>query len=121
MHAKALPGSVLAALAVVLLSISSAQAQLEVTGLENALTGKRFILRSYSADQTAKYKWGNDGLVADPPKLFALAVFTPGSVKLKGTTLAIQGTRSILLVDGKSGKLGTSEGTPEWLTIDLGS
>jgi len=118
---RALRQSLFAALVIVSVCVSSARGQPEVTGLEKSLAGKRFVLRSYSADQTAKYKWGSDGLVADPPQLFALAIFSPGSVKLKGTTVSVAGTRSILLLDGKTGQLGMSQGTPAWLTIDLGS
>lgn len=96
-------------------------AQMTPDQLESALKGKRFALRNFSADQTVKARWINDALVFDPPTLSAFGVFAPGSVKLKGTTLTIAGTRSIVLLDGKTGKPGISDGNPIWLQIDLGS
>ena len=89
--------------------------------LESALKGKRFALRNFSADQTAKFRWSNDSLTSDPPSMRAFVLFAPGSVKLKGATLTIQGTRSIVLLDGKSGKPATSEGQPAWLEIGFGA
>lgn len=101
--------------------IPLASAQTTPDQLEAALKGKRFALRNFSADQTVKAKWANDGLVFDPPALSTFGVFAPGSVKLKGTTLTIAGERSVVLLDGKTGKPGVSDATPTWLQIDLGA
>ena len=121
MQVKVRRRAILVVVALLCTCISQASAQTTPDELEKLLKGKRLALRNFSADQTVKAKWANDALTFDPPTLSAFGVFTPGSVKLKGTTLAIQGTRSIVLVDGKSGKPGISEGSPAWLEIDLGA
>jgi hypothetical protein len=65
---------------VALLASSYACAQTDVRGLESALKGKQFILRSYSADKVARFTWIDGRLVDGPASVRTLGVVLPDRV-----------------------------------------
>jgi TonB family protein len=107
---------------IALIGLHPVQAQGDPSSsLFSVLKGKKFALRSFSADPVVQYRWADGALTFDPPKVSTLAVFAPDSVKLKGTILTIAGKRFTLVTDEKSGKPAISGGSAAKLVIDLGS
>ena len=102
-----------------LIFASFANAQSDPEALEQALAGKQFVLRSYSADPVARYVWKDGDVVADAVQIHTFGIFTPKSVKLKGGKITIQGERATLLNDSKDNKIGLVGKAPMALEINL--
>lgn len=103
-----------------LIFASFVNAQSDPQALEQALAGKQFVLRSYSADPVARYAWKDGGVVPDAVQLHSFGIFTPKSVKLKGSKITIQGERGTLLNDNKNNTVGLGGKAPMALEINLG-
>ncbi len=96
-----------------------ASAQVDAHGLEGALKGKQLVLRSYSAEKVASYKWVDGKLVDAPASVHTLGIFVPGSVKEKGRKLSISGTRATLIRDAKTDKPDLAGKSDVVIEIDL--
>jgi len=101
------------------LAVSPVWAQTDARGLEDVLKGTQFVLRSYSADKVANYRWVDGRLVDAPAEIHALGSFATSSVKLKGQKLSISGSRATLVRDATNNKLGVAGKSPMEIVIDL--
>jgi TonB family protein len=91
--------------------------QTDATALESALKAKPLGLRSYSADQAAKYTWFGDKLVPRPVELHGIRAFFTDSVQKKGSKIVIEGQSSTLVRVGP--RLAPMGKVPARLEIDL--
>jgi TonB family protein len=104
---------------VVVLGAYPVWAQTDARGLEDALKGKQFELRDYSAEPVAHYEWIDGKLVDTPAEVHTLGVFTASGVKLKGQKLSILGVRATLTRDAENNQLGLAAAVQMELDIDL--
>jgi hypothetical protein len=91
--------------------------QTDVAALETAIHGKPLALRTYSADQVARYTWTDGKLLPAYVDLHGLRVFFPDTVREKGSKITIDGQTSTLVKNGA--KLAPMGKTPMRLEIDL--
>ena len=98
---------------------SHSLAQTYVPSLKEALKGKLFALRSYSADPIAMYDWQGGKLTAQEPVLHTLGIFKTRSVKQKGDTIRVEGDRFTLLGMDATGKFGRSAEDSMTLEVNL--
>jgi TonB family protein len=106
-------------LIVVVLTASPVVAQMDARGLQDALKGKQLVLRNYSADKVAHYRWVDGKLIDAPASMHTLGVFVPSGVKEKGEKLSISGSRSTLIRDTKNNKMGLAGKSNMEIEIDL--
>jgi TonB family protein len=96
---------------------ASSSGQTDVRTLQVALHGERLVLRSFSADPVAQYKWVHGVILPGPVGLHGLEAFLDDSVKLKGGKIILQGNRVTLVQNGTN--LASVGHTPMTLQIDL--
>jgi hypothetical protein len=104
-------------LAAMMLLASPLLGQTDAPGLETALHGKPLGLRSYSADSVAKFTWVGGKLVPETILLYGLGAFFTDTVRLKGSTILIEGQYSTLVLSG--GKLAPMGKVPMRLEVEL--
>lgn len=99
------------------LLVQPAMGQADVAALETAIHGKPLALKTYSADQVARYTWLDGKVQPAYVELHGLKVFFPDTVQKKGSKITIDGQTSTLVKN--AGKLAPMGKTPMRLEIDL--
>jgi hypothetical protein len=89
------------------------------TLLRDQLEGQRFIVRNLSGAEKFHASWDGHTAKFDTPVYRMLATLTINRIQLKGSTVEIEATRTLLL-GNKTGKLEFSSfSTPVTLTLTL--
>jgi hypothetical protein len=91
--------------------------QTDATALEAALHGKHLGLLSYSADSVVRFTYVDGKLLQDPILLHGLGVFTPDTVRQKGSKILIEGQFGSLVLSG--GSIHLTESLPMRIEVDL--
>ena len=91
--------------------------------LQNKIKGHKYLLKNFSAEPTTLYHLSGDRLEADsPPRVKAVALFSPTELTLNGTILTIRGQRFGLLLDRNTNAVAASPLAVEAsLKVDFGT